>query len=178
MHKRHLFLSIVSSLLLIAIYPLNASAHELETDGGISAELHVEPYDHPLAGQKTTYRVAFEDEPADFNLENYDTTIAILDQGEVIATQPFTAAEPNESTDTYEFPNAKEYIIRVHGQPKQAGKHPEFTLDFPVQVKAGKATEPISPVWWVGGGLGLLGLIAAAVVIERSSKPKSGASNE
>jgi hypothetical protein len=117
--------------------------------------------------------VSFEEEPAAFSLQNYTTTITIRSGSKTIATQPFVAAEPTESTDTFTFPNAANYTIRVQGKPKQTGKQPAFMLNFPVVVQAGKAAAPINPAWWIGGGIVLIGLVATALTMERSSKRRT-----
>jgi hypothetical protein len=166
--KRTITVILLSGLLFISNTAV-ASAHIIRKDGDISAELHVKPYDHPVSGEPTTYLLSFEDEPASFNLDSYTTTITILEGTETISSTQLKQTSPAESENTITFPAAAYYTLRVEGIPKQTGLQP-FTLSWPLRVTPGKSSSSIPVAVWVGGGVALVGIITAGVMMERSSR--------
>lgn len=158
----------------IAITPM-ASAHVLRSDHGVAAELHIEPYDHPISGRSTMYDLEFDDVPADFTLNSYDITVTILGHsGTVIDRKLLLPANADQISDSYIFPGAADYTLRVQGATHQGDAHPSFTLDYPVHVQA--AAQPAATVpaaAWIAGGAAMAVLLLTAVVLERRGRPST-----
>jgi len=169
MIKRILSLLLIITIAAISV-PAIASAHVVRKDGDISAELHIEPYDHPVSGEPTTYTVSFEEEPADFNLGDYTGTLTIMEGTKSIHTQALSQTKPGESEDTFTFPMAMDYTLTLVATPKAGTTGRAFTLSWPMNVEPGKKSSNVSPVAWIGGGVALLIIIGGAVLMERSSR--------
>jgi hypothetical protein len=170
-------LSVVSILLaasLLVVSPV--SAHELQTDGTMSAILHVTPDDNPQSGRPTPYLLEFSDTANQFALSNCDCSVAIQANGKTISTTQLTVSSDLESKDIYMFPRPADYTLVVTGQPKQGGAFQPFALKFQVHVEGSVvATQSIPPLLWLGLGLALVLGIGAAIYWLGSFKRKRSA---
>ncbi len=125
-------------LLVITVQP--ASAHVLKSDGNIGAILHINPDDNPKSGTPTTYALAFTDTSDHFTLKNCNCTVAIQADGQTLATQDLVSKYPLDSENTYTFPKANVYTLKVTGQPKKGDVFQPFILTYTVRVEAGNKT--------------------------------------
>lgn len=132
------FLSIlVSFTLLVAASPGVASAHVLKEDNGISALLHIEPDDNPVAGQPTVLKLDFGDRNDAFNLVHCRCQLQLaVNEDQVIKTVTL-APGPNggtlDTTATVTFPKIDKYDVILKGQATD-GSFPDFHLDYDVAV--------------------------------------------
>jgi hypothetical protein len=176
--------SLIISLILLAV-PLSASAHELETDGAFSAELHIEPYDHPKAGEKSYLEVEFEHTPANFSLADCNCTIQASHGGTTEATLSLHRTSDTESRTAYTFAEVDDYTIVVSGHSR-TGSFDDFTLRYPVTVHTShsgmhmdddhdnmamaKSKQSMPVLGWVALGAGVIAVIGASYLMQRSSK--------
>ncbi|MEJ0073540.1 MAG: hypothetical protein WDN27_05725 [Candidatus Saccharibacteria bacterium] len=163
------------SLLTVLLLPLCASiasAHVLQSDGDIGAVLHIEPDDNPVSNQTTTYVLSFEDDTGHFSLTHCTCTATVLAGMSVISSKPLVMVitDPLESQDTFTFPKAAAYTLRISGKPGPAGSFQPFTLNYTVRVTGGAATtQPFPPLLWAGLGLGIALILLAAYAVETSN---------
>lgn len=154
--------AIVVAIALILGVPGVTSAHVLKVDGTIGAVLHINPDDDPTAGGPTDYTLSFDDDTGKFSLAQCKCTVAIIEQGTTIATQPLAVANNNVSEDHYTFAEPDVYDLRVTGIPMTPGTFQPFTLDYAVRVAGGQAApQPMPVLLWVGMGMSI-GLILLA----------------
>ncbi len=179
MRKQFIILLLLGGI-LAASYTSTASAHILRTDGDFRAEIHVPPYDHPLSGEPTTYLITFENAPEGFSVADCTCNVTVIKQGKTFDTRALAIPDGQESKNTFTFPEAGDYTLRVSGEPKQAGQFPGFTLEYPAHVSPSKPTsKPIPAAVWVGAGTGIVAIVAVALYMDHSgrkagSKSKSG----
>jgi hypothetical protein len=169
---------LTSVLLLISALAIMhspaASAHILRTDGEVSAEIHIPPYDHPLSGEPTIYLISFEKTPETFTIADCICNVTIIKQGRTLAAKTLAMLDGGESENSYTFPEAGDYTLRLYGSPKQAGQFANFILDFPAHVSKPKPeNKPIPTFAWIGTSAGIVVLIVIAVITERSGRKKT-----
>jgi len=110
---------------------LPASAHQLQVDNNIGAELHVEPQDDPVAGQEAKLYFEITDRTGQFQEGNCDCKVAIERNGQNIFTADL--ADPVH----YTFPEQDSYIVSLSGAPKPGVDFQNFTLRYDIQAQGG-----------------------------------------
>ena len=166
------------AILPVVVMPATASAHVLKTDGAIGAILHIQPDDNPTAGKPVSYTLSFNNGAGGFRLSDCNCAVTVLKNGKMIGTKSLAAASGSLSTNTYTFPQAGVYTLRVSGTPKGDGGFQPFTFSYDVRVGGGPAAmQPMPMLLWVGMamavGLVLLAAYATDYDIERPRKEKS-----
>lgn len=149
------------TLLLVA--PI-ASAHVLKSDGSMTAELHIEPDDAPVAQTPFTYRLEFNESQGDFSLQTCTCAVEFIAGGQTVARQSLAATQATLSEDTITLPRPDSYTFRVTGAPKSGAAFAPFTLNYQVRLGSGQTEEPLSPLAWIGIGLAVLLLLAVAAM--------------
>lgn len=120
-------------------------AHTAAKDGKISALLHIDPNDHPKAGQLNTLHVYFNDLDERFTMEGCDCRIKIKQGKEGLLDKPLdTAAIKTGTTKVFLPQNNFSYDVVVSGTPKTAGFFQPFKLVFDIDVGNPPADEPVS----------------------------------
>lgn len=142
-----------------------ASAHVLKTDGDIGVVLHINPDDNPVSGEMTNYELSFQETSRQFRLSECLCSIAFIKDSTTLATNALTATSDQISEDTYVFPKAGVYTLRVTGEPKQVGEFQSFSLDYIVRVSGDGASthQDFPPMLWLGIGLAM-GLVLLSTV--------------
>ena len=135
----------LASLLLLPVVILattgSAAAHILEHDNGVSAVLHIEPADNPVAAQPTPLRFEFANDFGSFRLADYDTKLVVLENNRFVrayAVEPASATSASAETSVT-FPRGALYDVVLTGTPVVAGA-PQFRLDYRVRVAGAAAT--------------------------------------
>jgi len=160
--------------LMVMLSPMMASAHVHRQDNNINVELHIPPDDRPTPKTTTTYDLLFEDEPAGFNLHDYQLQVTFLSGNNPFALHTITPNANDEAQDSIVFPSAGDYTIRVHGTSSQLNGN--FTVTFPAHILTTKPVQPTHhiPIYaWAVGGIGLLAIVATAYMLERKSSHTS-----
>lgn len=163
---KKIFLFVTATLVITILIPTGiASAHVLKTDGDIGVVLHINPDDNPVSGQATQYELSFQQATRQFRLAQCLCRITFLKDSTVLATNTLAATSDQVSEDTYIFPKAGVYTLRVTGEPKQPGDFQKFSLDYIVRVSGDGATsqQDFPPMLWLGIGLAM-GLILLSTV--------------
>jgi hypothetical protein len=157
----------------------SAFAHELEADGGISALLHVEPNDDPIAGQKATLKLYFSDDTGKFNTKECDCSLMILRDAHVVHRLRLTPTSSSVAEVSYEFKDAGAYDIQVTGKPTAGDNFKAFELKYELKVTPDK-TKPsgssLSAVILAGAAALLIIVSAVGLVRSRRSQSESSSS--
>jgi hypothetical protein len=126
---------IIAFVLIIAS---PAAAHYYETDGSISALMHIHPNDTPAAKEPTDIGFQIIDTAKKFKGYGCDCSVEIFQDGkQVFQTQLNILAADTRLQDklfTVTFPEKAVYSIRLIGKPKTNQVFQPFTLDYSVRV--------------------------------------------
>lgn len=120
-------------------FPQYVGAHILRTDRTISALLHVDPDDTPVAHMQSVLSFEFEDKTNQFSINNCNCILAIKNNGHTIYAQKLS---PNNTSSThlvgtnalYTFPQIGVYDVTLVGTPKTQDAFQPFTLSFFLRV--------------------------------------------
>jgi hypothetical protein len=159
-----LLLSLAGILLLAA--PA-ASAHILKQDNGVYAEMHIEPDDHPRAGEVTKISFEFGANQGVFQLADCDCRVIVTENGRIAQTVHLQSAgleNKNQAITDITFPRIGSYQLEVTGHSR-SGQFKDFVLDYPATVATAvkiNSTTARNDRLALGilGTLGLLGIIA------------------
>lgn len=120
--------------------PQSAYAHEEEEAGGVSAVLHIDPNDNPVAGIPLKFFLEFKDIHSEFNVHDCDCQAVIKKDGETVAQNALS-----EPTSIFNFstkpiieatlPEGK-YDLIFMAHPKTDAKFEPFELDYDFAVSA------------------------------------------
>ena len=157
--------------LLLFISPLNSLAHEVEADNGISAVVHIDPRDTPVAGEVSTIYFNLKDPSNNFNLESCDCSVVISSNNQEVARLVLTE-EADSLRTQFVFPTKNLYSVSLRGLPKTEAKFKAFDLKYNVQVELDSSTRtqhPHNKYWFFfGHGAHMVifcgGFIALAII--------------
>lgn len=125
------------SLLLLPVVMLatagSAGAHVLEQDNGVSAVLHIEPTDDPVAARPTPLQFEFANNVGSFRLADYDTKLVVIENNRLVHEYAVEPASASAGEASVTFPQAALYDVVLTGTPVVAGA-PQFRLDYRVRV--------------------------------------------
>lgn len=128
-------------VLLGGAYP--AFAHVIVADGQISALLHVNPGDDPVAGEASTLLFEFMDRQHKFDVNACVCNLVIRDQGKELYNEPMSAPFNGLiASAPFTFPQVDVYQLVVTGEPKTTGTFPKFQLNYDLRV------ERVTPPWY------------------------------
>ena len=137
MPKKLINLAIAIIILLgLNAAPATVSAHQVKTDNGISAYLHVLPYDQPISGQATTIHISFSDRKGSFNLSDCSCQLLLKKDEKVkqhYLAKPSRAGATLTSTVIATFPSDGDYEISIEGS-SISGKFKPFHLEYPIKA--------------------------------------------
>lgn len=124
----------MATIILACTMQPAAQAHVLESDGGISAVLHIPPDDTPRAGQATAVNLAFASNDSTFNISSYRLQASLKRGDETVQTAAMRAdrGSSRDATTDMSFPQAGAYILQIEGVPTAAGQ--SFSLEFSVRA--------------------------------------------
>lgn len=131
-------------LIIAALYVVSAGfvlAHDQETNDGVSAVLHIDPNDWPIAEEPASFYITFKNIDNDFDLEKCDCVSKIFkDDVEIVHTitessRGFQFTSKPVLTATLQ--NSGAYKFEFEGKPKDGAnfKPVKFTHDFNVNRK-------------------------------------------
>lgn len=139
---RYLLSLLVVTATLVVVATTPVQAHVLESDGDISAVLHIPPDDAPAAGRNTTLRLAFASDRSGFNLAAYNSTVTIKRGNETVQVAKLTA-DGGSGYDGFAditLPEPGAYRLEVTGRPMSDGE--SFQLSFSIRASAAAGSEP------------------------------------
>ncbi|HWT40695.1 MAG TPA: hypothetical protein VN081_05525 [Dongiaceae bacterium] len=139
LRQQKLFYGLLLSSLALLCWISPVSAHEVETDGTISAILHFSSEDKLVSGQAATYTLFTNDTTHRFSLSGCGCTVTISENGHIVATQVPKQDTNGNATGTFAFPKAGEYDVTFRGEPLQSGAFQAFTLTYEEHVDQGQS---------------------------------------
>lgn len=170
-------LLIAGPCMIISSYTLPAYAHVLQSNNGVSAVLHIEPADDPIAGVNTTVGLEFNSTDPNFNLKDYTVTADIRGVSVTASKPPVTVTsdtgETLYGTAQILFPEPGSYTLDVKGVSNKGNETADFKLTFEIRAEQPQidGSNTASASGGSGGGgfdslligiaaLGLLGVLA------------------
>jgi hypothetical protein len=173
---RRLMVIAVAAVAVALICCAPAQAHVLESDGDVSAVLHIAPDDAPLAGRATDLSLAFTSSAAGFDINNYHITVQLLRSDKVLTSSQLQSdsGSSRDGSASVTFPEAGAYRLQVSGQPTAGGR--AFTLRFSVRAGAGPGMKadnfgnPGIDFWTISVGSLAVLIIIARYQIERRGR--------
>lgn len=127
----------ISVLFAISIvFPARALAHDLASDGQLTAILHLDPDDDPVVGGPAALSFEFKDKQGKFSLTACDCLVRISQgSSEMLATKIFEGKTPLLSRNvSVTFPRRASYAVTLTGQPKVSEAFEPFTLAYGIDV--------------------------------------------
>ena len=131
-------------LILGAIEPKPAAAHEVEVSGDVGATMHIEPNDSPRAGRSSLVWFAVMKKGGQpISVSSCNCSLAVYSQPrrpnaspiQQVTLQPTTAqGRQNVPSANLTFPRAGAYELVLRGSPKTSGEFSPFELRFAVTV--------------------------------------------
>jgi hypothetical protein len=115
-----------------------AEAHETETNGTISALLHIVPNDDPYIKEPSYILVEFTDTTKKFSAEQCTCRVSIKQQGRevysVLTSDQAVTKTPHSISFAYTFPEFDIYILTVEGKPNPNSNPEAFSLSYDIRV--------------------------------------------
>jgi hypothetical protein len=115
--------------------PATVFAHVEASNNGISAEMHLPPYDQAVAGREQRIEFIFEDEPSTFSLKDCDCSLKIVPRegkATTISTQLDTQV-PDQLTSQTTFNDAGDYTLTLTGYTNST-RAQKFNLAYSLHV--------------------------------------------
>lgn len=178
---RHAKFTLKQVLLVLPMYLLimgttipSVSAHELESNNGVSVIFHIEPDDNPTAGEPTVLNMLYSHEAGGFKISNYTLKVELHQGDTLVASYPVAPAffgATREGDSTITFPSVGSYDIKLIGTAKEKSVQ-SFKLDYDAKVSnagstsGAKNTNNVKTVYILSAfSLIILGMITARAVI-------------
>ncbi len=120
-------------------------AHTAETSGEITASLHVDPGDSPVAGEQASLIFLFDDETNRFRTTNCDCTVTISFTGS--GEKLFTTILPRTGIVQFTFPEKSVYTVKIEGEPKKGFVFQSFTSSYEIRVDRVAGTDNTKSLW-------------------------------
>jgi hypothetical protein len=157
----------------------HALAHEDESSGTISATMHIDPADHPIAGKEAHFYFTFNDTTGKFDLKHCNCSLTIykgetqIDQQAANVPQGVLSSFGSQPLYTKIFAEAGDYELHFSGTPKDGADFEPFMLHYDVAVipngMSGAEHHAMAPSQHIGhiiifGG----GLVASIILLVRN----------
>ncbi len=122
-----------------------AQAHELKSDGSISALLHINPDDDPIAGQPSELLFLINDKNKKFKAEECDCKASVTDNNETVFSSSLFKGKTSyrgifAPAIPYTFPRKGVYTIRLVGEPKNTDGFQSFSLTYNLRIDKDELT--------------------------------------
>jgi hypothetical protein len=158
-------------LMGLLAFPMTVLAHVEASNNGISAEMHLPPYDSAVAGRAQRIEFIFEDEPSTFSLKDCDCSLKIAPRegkATTISTQLDTQV-PDQLTSQTTFNDAGDYTLTLTGYTNST-RAQKFNLAYSLHVQPAphhvSAAAKKSAIFLIG-----LCIVAAVVVLVYYNRP-------
>ncbi len=124
-------------LLIFFCYQIPVQAHFIKTDGTITTEIHIDPNDDPIAGEKSFIGIEVNDRSGKFSPSSCTCTIVISNRSiDVLKTSFFTVNKlTNETELPFIFPKDTTYTVTLSGKPIQPNVFQPFQTQYEVHVE-------------------------------------------
>lgn len=112
---------------------LSTDAHVVKTDGEITASLHIDPADNPIAGDSASLIFLFDDETNRFRTTICDCRVTIS-SAENPEEKLFDRMLPRTGVLSFTFPSKGIYTVTLDGTPKQGFTFQNIHTSFDIRV--------------------------------------------
>ena len=145
-------------------------AHTTETDGNISATLHINPGDDPVYDEPAELIFEFNDKDGRFNIAGCECTVIITEAGKELYNEALVPYNQNLSSLhgrlAFIFPAPDVYQVVVTGKPQAGQQFQAFSLTYNVRV----AREPsrlvrLTPHFLHLGAGGVFGAVVVGLMV-------------
>lgn len=126
---------------ILFFHTLIVQAHQLSTDGSISALLHVEPNDDPVIGQPTNLLFLITDTKSKFTPENCNCVVSIKDTVDNKKIFSFSISKKESSYKgtfapviSFTFPHKGIYTIKLDGEATKDLDFQSFNLSYNIRA--------------------------------------------
>lgn len=120
-------------------------AHEIVTEGSVTAVLHIDPDDQPVVGERASLSVSFGSPEASFPLSEYALSLTLTKAGNVIATKTDIDADvtltESELTFPFTFTEAGSYVLQINATQQQKTDHALGSAHFDIPFTVGESGE-------------------------------------
>lgn len=141
-----------SSLLLLAVFPTSALAHNIKTSGDVGVTFHIEPDHSPRAGIESRAWFALTRQGGELiPLSECDCELKVYlesanSSNEPILNPTLVAISPEQYRDLpgakLVFPQPGIYQLELTGKPTQEGNFTPFQVSYPVTVNPSLTPSP------------------------------------
>ena len=165
---RRLCILLAALVCLSAGWSAPAAAHELKSDNGISAVLHIVPDDNPRSEEETTLYFSFDSQNRGFDLNYCKCQVSFQSSENKLVSAPVTpdAGSSTGGYATVTFPRAGVYTVALRGLvASEPGSY--FNLKYTLRVAAGTTAAQAAMRRTASGQVILLtltGLVILAIV--------------
>ena len=149
--KKYIFALLISIGTGIFLLQMPATAHELKTSGSISALLHINPDDDPVANQPSELLFLITDKDKKFNPENCDCQSTVIENDQTLFSSSLFKGRSSYQgifapAIPYTFPHIGIYTIQLSGKPKNSADFQPFAISYTLRVEKDKPTHLKSPI--------------------------------
>jgi hypothetical protein len=130
------------TILCIGTFGNMASAHVLKQNNGVSAVLHIAPYDAPVSGKPIQVKFDFSNTAGTFSLTDYRIRVQVRASDKSVQTydvKPEFFGTSTQGLATIIFPNPDVYSLNLIGMSSVDGSR--FTIPYDVRVTPGTDIE-------------------------------------
>ena len=159
--------------LILCLFSANqASAHSLKSSGTISALMHINPDDDPVAGQNSEILFLINDKDKKFQAENCSCTASVIeDDKELFSSSLFKGKTSYRGIFApaipFVFPHKGIYTIKLIGGPKDQSLFQNFSISYKIRIDKDTNTPPEPPFKKpLGYALTILILLAVIYLIK------------
>lgn len=167
---KNIALSVI--LLLTALFfPQNQSlAHELKSEGKISALIHINPDDDPIAGQNSEILFLISDKDKKFQAENCNCVASVIENDEVLFTSPLFKGQTSyrgifAPAIPFVFPHKGVYTIILTGDPKNENLFQKFSLTYNIRIDKDASTPATPPFKKTLGYIVTIGILITTIYL-------------
>lgn len=161
---------------VLVLTPAVVSAHVLQENGSISAKLHINPKDNPIAGQVSTLGFSLSDTTKHFKARDCACSLVVERNGAEISRLniPQTAmVSDGVILLPYTFPQRDVYELHLVGRPQTGAPFKAFELEYIIRVARAEppsaaAAPSLTAVYvLLGGALSVLVFLCVQAIIRK-----------
>jgi len=122
-------------------------AHELKAEGTISALIHINPDEKPVAGQPSEILFLINDTEKRFKAEDCNCTASVIDNGETVFSSPLATGKTSyrgifAPAIPYTFPHKGTYTVKLTGEPKSMDGFKNFSISYDIKIERDISSPP------------------------------------
>lgn len=169
---KKLSLTVILALIPCLLSTNYTLAHSLKSSGTISALMHINPNDDPVAGQDSEILFLINDKDKKFQAENCNCTASVIENDKELFSSPLFKGKTSyrgifAPAIPFVFPHKGIYTIKLAGEPKDHGLFQNFSVSYKIRIDKDTNTPPEPPFKKpLGYGLTIIILIGTIYLIK------------